>query len=243
MRFFIYLIFIFNFSTAQSGKIEYGVLVDLDMSNVVKSKVDFFNQMMSDANSLKFELAFNKHTSSFTNIESLQNNSVSQVKMLNIARAAFTPDTDVYINHIEEKEINKKSDGTIVGGKYGKNNWKISAESKKIAGYLCYKAIKESPFTNRQGELKFTEIIAWFAPNLPYSFGPKNFYGLPGLILELTENKTTYLVTKIKLFIKDLEIHFPKGKIITKEEYDKKLESSMGGVIISRKREKEANKQ
>jgi GLPGLI family protein len=243
MRFFIYLIFLFNFSHAQSGKIEYNVLVNIDMSNVPQSKVDFFNQMVSDANSLKFELSFNKYISSFKNIESLQNNSVSHIKMLNVARAAFTPDSDVYLNHIEKREINKKGDGTMVESEYSKNDWKISTESKKIAGYLCYKAIQKLPFINRQGELIFAQILAWFAPSLPYPFGPKNFYGLPGLIIELTENKTTYLMTKIKLVDKDLEIYFPKGKTISKEEYDKKLESSMGGVIIGKKREKETNKQ
>ncbi|TDE52761.1 GLPGLI family protein [Flavobacterium sp. GT3P67] len=228
MRFFLFFIFLFNFSYAQSGKIEYNVLVNLDMSNVPKSKVDFLNQMVSDANNLKFELVYNRYISSFKNIESLENTTVSQIKMLNIARAAFTPDSDVYINYIEEREINKKSDGTLVGNEYGKNTWEISKESKQIAGYLCYKAIQNSPFVDRKGEHKVKEILAWFAPSLPYSYGPKNFYGLPGLILELTENKTTYFVIKIELFDKELEIDFPKGKTVTKEEYDKKVKAQLG---------------
>ncbi len=242
MRFFLFFIFLFNFSYAQSGKIEYSVLVNLDMSNVPKSKVDFFNQMISDANNLKFELVYNRYISSFTNIESIANNSVSQIKMLNITRAAFAPDSDVYINYIDEKEIIKKSDGTLIKCNRKKENWEITTESKFIGKYLCYKAIQKIPFVDRKGEHKVKEILAWFAPSLPYSYGPKNFYGLPGLILELTENKTTYLASKIELLDEEIKIDFPKGKTVTKEDYDKKLETSIGGVIIGKKGEKEKGK-
>lgn len=73
---------------------------------------------------------------------------------------------------------------------------------------------------------------------LPYGFGPIQFNGLPGLILELHYINTTYFATKILLSDKDIPINFPKGKTISKEEYDKKLEASMGGVIIDKKKSK-----
>ncbi|WP_346432227.1 GLPGLI family protein [Flavobacterium acetivorans] len=104
----------------------------------------------------------------------------------------------------------------------------MQTESKIISSYLCYKAVLKIPFVNRKGEARVNEITAWFAPSLPYSFGPKHFYGLPGLILETTENKTTFLATKITFDSNEVKIDFPKGKTITKEDYDKKLRAQMG---------------
>ena len=71
-------------------------------------------------------------------------------------------------------------------------------------------------------------MTAWFAPSLPYSFGPKNYYGLPGLILELTEGSTTYIVTKIELSNKNISVVQPRGKTISREEYNKRLKKQMG---------------
>jgi GLPGLI family protein len=51
---------------------------------------------------------------------------------------------------------------------------------------------------------------------------------LPGLIVQLTENKTTYLASTIELNDIEISIDFPKGKTVSKEEYDKKLREQMG---------------
>jgi len=135
---------------------------------------------------------------------------------------------DIYIDYEIKSEIYVKNDGILVENKYNEPKWETSTESKVISNYLCYKAIQKIPFVSRHGENKTQEIVAWFAPSLPYSYGPKIFYGLPGLILELTENKTTFLATKIVFFEKELTIDFPKGKTVTKEEYEKKLKAQMG---------------
>ena len=160
-----------------------------------------------------------------------------------LARLAFSTGSDFFYDKNLETEIEQKGDGTLIKTIKSYTKWDITSESKSISNYLCYKAILEITFVNRKGISGINTIIAWFAPSLPFTFGPKNFYGLPGLILELHENKTTYLVTKIVLSSKEIKIDFPEGKTISKEEYDKKLEASMGGVIIGKKREKEKNSQ
>lgn len=75
----------------------------------------------------------------------------------------------------------------------------------------------------RDAKEKNITIIAWFAPSLPYAYGPKDYGGLPGLILELTEKETTYYASKINITKnKEVKIDFPKGKMITEEEYNRK---------------------
>ena len=69
-------------------------------------------------------------------------------------------------------------------------DWKITNKTKKIGNFLCYKAT-----TNFRGR-KYT---AWFTKQVPVSFGPWKFNGLPGLILEITDSKgiVTIVATKI----------------------------------------------
>lgn len=75
--------------------------------------------------------------------------------------------------------------------------WKITQESKKIGNYLCFKAETSIERENSKGKFN-QKIIAWFAPELPYNFGPKEFNGLPGLIIELKEgNNLTFRLMKL----------------------------------------------
>ena len=82
-------------------------------------------------------------------------------------------------------------------------------ETKKIGQYNCYKAtydkeVQERVFSfgsqnQNQNNLitKKVEVSAWFTPEIPVSTGPSWYQGLPGLILEVNDNNTTILCTKI----------------------------------------------
>lgn len=65
-------------------------------------------------------------------------------------------------------------------------------------------------------------VSAWYTPQIPVNQGPGEYWGLPGLILEVNANRTTILCSKIILnpTEKD-EIKVPaKGKVVTKQEYN-----------------------
>lgn len=81
---------------------------------------------------------------------------------------------------------------------------------------------KVTNFLN-EGEMpKEIEITAWYTPDIPVNQGPENYWGLPGLILEVNTGKTTVLCSKIVLNPKDKkEIKAPsKGKVVTQNEFD-----------------------
>ncbi len=59
-------------------------------------------------------------------------------------------------------------------------NWTMQSDKKKIGQYDCQKA------TGAYGGRTYT---AWFAPDLPFQDGPWKLSGLPGLILEATDDK------------------------------------------------------
>ena len=123
----------------------------------------------------------------------------------------------------KENTFYYEKDGFVVK-KPNNVKWETTAETKKIDNYTCYKAIYKEKIINRLGEEKIREIVAWFTPDLPYSYGPLEFNGLPGLILEL-EKLGCKLVAKSIVIDKNktIEIEKPKGKTINEEEYKEKL--------------------
>ena len=100
--------------------------------------------------------------------------------------------------------------------------WKISAEQKQVAGYLCQKAVLQD--TSRQVE-------AWFAAQIPVSIGPGEFADLPGLILEISmaNGDRTVVADKVELKTPDKKaIEKPtKGKSVTRAEFNKIRDEKM----------------
>ncbi|TDX84786.1 GLPGLI family protein [Epilithonimonas xixisoli] len=70
-----------------------------------------------------------------------------------------------------------------------KMNWEISTETSDFNNYKIQKA------TMNFGGRKWT---AWFAPDIKISDGPYKFFGLPGLILKLEDDKGDYRFSFIK---------------------------------------------
>ncbi len=62
-------------------------------------------------------------------------------------------------------------------------SWKLQQKHKKIANYNCQKAI---------AKYRGREYTVWFTTEIPVSHGPWKLRGLPGLILEVTEETGKY---------------------------------------------------
>ena len=136
-----------------------------------------------------------------------------------------------------------------------KLEWKMESETKQIGGYTCYKATAVKPasqsdfrnFRPKKDEAKKDEkekttnlmdsfempkevtITAWYAPEVPINQGPENYWGLPGLILEVSDGKTVILCSKVVLNAKEkVAIKAPtKGKVISQKEYDETVTKKM----------------
>lgn len=94
------------------------------------------------------------------------------------------------------------------------SDWEITTEQKYIGKYNCFKAISKCKGCNNN-----QEIIAWFTPDIPLSFGPAGYGGLPGLILESTWYKYTLQLKKIHFTNEPIKIEKPtKGIPITAEK-------------------------
>ena len=76
---------------------------------------------------------------------------------------------------------------------------------------------------------EMVEIVAWYSPMIPVSQGPTEYWGLPGLILELSAGNTTMLCSKIVMNPEEkIEIKRPtKGEVVTKKEYNEIITGKM----------------
>lgn len=109
-----------------------------------------------------------------------------------------------------------------------RNRDKKEADAKTEAVKDSTKASKTN-FTEDWEMPKENTITAWYCPDIPVNQGPENYWGLPGLILEVNDGKTVMLCTKIVMNTKDKVEIKPagKGKQVTQSEYNDIVKKKM----------------
>ncbi|OCB75674.1 GLPGLI family protein [Flavobacterium piscis] len=96
-------------------------------------------------------------------------------------------------------------------------------ESKKTSGET------KTNFEDNFELPKEIVVTAWYTPEIPVNQGPENYWGLPGLILEINDGTTTILCSKIILNAKDKVDIKPskKGKVVSQKDYDETVVKKM----------------
>jgi GLPGLI family protein len=74
-------------------------------------------------------------------------------------------------------------------------NWELQPDTMHILGFLCQKAVSKSVW---EGGL-LRSFTAWYTPDIPVTYGPKNIFGLPGLVLLADSKYYTYKAIAVKL--------------------------------------------
>ncbi|MGN7865181.1 GLPGLI family protein [Chryseobacterium sp. 22458] len=107
--------------------------------------------------------------------------------------------------------------------------WMITDQKKKIGDLNCQAALLKYGGRNYK---------AWFTNDIPVSDGPYKFYGLPGLIVEMEDDKKHYkfelisyknLADEKPLWISERRLG---GKKIAKADYYKALKNSQDNIIL-----------
>lgn len=81
--------------------------------------------------------------------------------------------------------------------------WIILKDTRNYSGYKTRKA-----YTYAYGR----KWIAWYAESLPLNYGPYKFSGLPGLIINMYDEKAEYFFTLTMFKKKSKSIQLPKDK-------------------------------
>jgi GLPGLI family protein len=110
-----------------------------------------------------------------------------------------------------------------------RNNNNAKDGDKKAETVKDTAKAKKTNFTDDWEMPKENTITAWYCPEIPVNQGPENYWGLPGLILEVNDGKTVILCSKLVLNSKDkVEIKpASKGKEVTQKEYDEIVKKKM----------------
>ena len=180
---------------------------------------------------------------SFNNTESnfLEEEKIDAISGATDSWGGYFTRGDHYKNISEQKLVQSQEfygKRFLVKDQLYRIDWSIGTETKKIGQYTCYKAKAFVPteelswYDFSWGDLrpsaakdaaeeKLTVVEAWYTPQIPVNQGPAEYWGLPGLILEVSANNTTLLCTEIVISKEnEVPIEAPeKGKEITKKDY------------------------
>lgn len=227
MRYLILLVFFVNTNLFSQGEssIVYGAKLNLTIEEVnelnnknKQAKVDdkvtlALKSMIRNSTEVEGVLVFSKLKSNYELFDALETRVKLEVSLLkNMAGG-----NKIYFTSLFPQK-NQKEDCNTLGECYVIENekpiWELTQQTKIIGSYLCYKAIQ----TNSNKKNKKT--IAWYTNEIPLGFGPVNYYGLPGMILEVDSFPILFKAKKIILNSKKkIKVREPKGKEVTKKEF------------------------
>ncbi len=234
---------IFLFAQNKEGVITYTETIkfEIELSDEMKA----YAKMLPNEQKTNMDLIFDESGSLYTlskmatddTTEELPEDGNIQVETVVIGGGG---ENVIHINQ-KTKEVTRLQD--MMGQKFliqssiEKLPWKLINEEKEILGYSCRKA----EYTDEDGTL----ITVWFAPELPFSYGPATFVGLPGVVLEMSEGKekVNFTITAANINFNEVsdQIVAPKkGKKVSAEEFEAIVEERMkrmgveegGGPVI-----------
>ena len=180
--------------------------------------------------------------------ESVRSRVKAHLSKLNYYKLYFSNNESLYVKKDEADskddssklvEIGKKNGGThknhktnqyrkeaeilgelyLIEDKLSKINWIFTDEEKIIGQFKCKKAY---------AEINTEKIEAWYSLEYKISDGPSDYFGLPGLIVELITFKKTYKALSVQQLNSTLNISVPfMGKRISKQEFERILNEKL----------------
>jgi len=220
-----------NAHFVKSGVIEFEKTVNMyalfrkdinkDNESYMQPAFESYKKNQPQFKKLKSTLSFSDNKTLFTPIEDEAGNGAfwGDDAMVKQNNTTFTDlQTGTFISHktvFEETFLVKDSTRQI--------HWKITDETREIAGYVCRRAnaiILDSVY-----------VVAFYTEEIPVSGGPESFTGLPGMILgvALPHENITWFATKVtEMTVENTALLPPKkGKPVNNIELRKTLDAAM----------------
>jgi len=219
-----------------------------DIKGATDEMMDMVKEMMKSVSEKTFTLTFDENVSLYeedANVLPGENAFGETIKMISSSTYGIyykNPKEGYYAQakEIFDKEFTVKDSLEVF-------NWELGTETKQIGNYTCFKAtatkindlsefnkLKEEQEKEEGNTTTFlkmidipkeTKITAWYTPEIPIPQGPFNYWGLPGLIMEVSDGTTTILCSKIVINPKKkVQIKEPKkGKVVTEKEFQETM--------------------
>ncbi|GAA4795886.1 GLPGLI family protein [Olivibacter ginsenosidimutans] len=230
--FFVQVTYGQNVRFVNQGTIEYEKRVNMyakitkrinkSNSSWMKQIYDEYKRTQPQFQSTKATLSFSSDASLYEPAEAnpMQgNNFLSNDPTINLKKVIYTD----FKSGISTSEKNLYEETFLVEDTTRKIQWKITDETREIAGYDCRRAnalVMDSIY-----------VVAFYTDQIPVSGGPESFTGLPGMILGLAlpHENTTWFATKVSdVTVSSTKIVPPKkGKKLTNAGLLETLKASM----------------
>lgn len=245
----VIMLFISSVLSAQDfqGKAVYQtktkVEMDLASSGIPADRIKQIEEMMKNQLEKTYELSFNKYESVYKQEEKLEQAGAGGFGGMRVMMMGGGA-SGVYFKNTQTKSATKENEFSgknfLVKDALVTYDWKMEQESKMIGEYLCFKATtvierqarpefrfgrgnnNQTQDENIEPKMEQVIITAWYAMDIPVSHGPSDYWGLPGLILEINDGTTMMLCTKITINPKEKAVisEPKKGKEMNQKDYD-----------------------
>ncbi len=213
---FLLMMAFFKVSNAQNGIVTYKEVIKFDFGEEMSEEM---KKMLPPGQEVIRELVFNESESLYRVKKGDEPEEVdvsSEDGSMRIKIKTSESEGAMYKNYDEGLMLDQTDlmgRTFIISADLEKFKWKLTNEKVEYLGYECHKA---------ELTTEDEHIVAWFTPQIPISYGPGEFDGLPGLILMVNIDDGS---REIKAMAVDLdqrmEIKRPKkGKKVTLEEFD-----------------------
>lgn len=179
-----------------------------------------------------FELTLDDNESLWKKIDVVDNKQIVDGAII-----SFPPSGTLYKNlkeKIKIEEVEAYSKNYLVKDSLVEINWKIENEYKEIIKIKTRKAT----FFDKKSE---TKLIAWYASELNFKNGAYEYWGLPGLVLEIelttyyddnSKDSSIYSAIKVETLKKNKKLIPPtKGTIVNSKELDKIQQTNFERMI------------
>jgi GLPGLI family protein len=179
---------------------------------------------------LKSTLSFTGNKTLFTPIEAEPSSNILFFSMLPL----MTQNNTIYTDLNDGRVVAQRKvlgDAFLVSDSTRKIEWKITGETRDIAGYHCRRA--------NGIMLDSIYIVAFYTTQIPVPGGPESFNGLPGMILgvALPHENVTWFATKVSdITLADNVVVAPKkGKKTGSKDFRTTLQNALkdqGSVAV-----------
>ncbi|WP_185097134.1 GLPGLI family protein [Chryseobacterium sp. IHB B 17019] len=222
-----YLVIMIFLFTKVSSQIKFNVEYEADYELNYK---DFTTDVAKSKTT--FALLLNQNESYFKNMNKYIKDSLINEKQIILSGNAYNDMkmTGKYYSNFPETIGITSSKVYVSLAVYNKNfryeednniSWQLQNDFKTIGKYKVQKAIAK----------KYGRTwVAWFAKDIPFPFGPYKFSGLPGLILEVYDDKDDYHYSLYKFgkrkYICNSANMYKNAKLVDKSKvFDQKRKS------------------
>lgn len=196
-------------------------LMNKDNESYLRPALEAYQRNNSQFKKMNSKLTFTRSKTLFTPLpdESTGNNFFGTNILVAQNNTIYTD----FSNGISTTQKNVFDDLFLVKDTVRKITWKITDETREIAGYPCRRAnalVMDSIY-----------VVAFYSDKIPVSGGPESFTGLPGMILGLAlphENVTWFATKVTDVQVPESEVKPPtKGKPVNNKQLRTTLESAI----------------